>query len=209
MFTQAIMDYTLNRNVQGSVGNRDIHGRAPCGVYPAKSPGTSETMDDRWIALHFENDAQWASLREAMGNPTWAADARFATNAGRAEHHTEIDGHLAEWTREQDDYALMHLLQGKGIAAAPVLEASRMFDDPHLRSRTFFREQVIEKGETFEFVGPIWNMAGTPVEFLRGPVGMGADNEYVYRDLLKTSDADYERYRELGWITMDFDSSVP
>ena len=44
MFTQAIMDYSLNGNVQGAIGNRDVHGRAPFGVYPAESPGTAETM---------------------------------------------------------------------------------------------------------------------------------------------------------------------
>jgi crotonobetainyl-CoA:carnitine CoA-transferase CaiB-like acyl-CoA transferase len=32
MFTQAIMDYSLNGNVQGAIANRDVHGRAPFGV---------------------------------------------------------------------------------------------------------------------------------------------------------------------------------
>ena len=179
MFTQAIMDYCLNRNVQTTIGNRDVDGRAPCGVYPAKSPGTAATQDDHWIAIHIENDTQWRTLRDVMGNPAWADDARFDTNAGRGENHVEIDRRIGEWTVEHDDYDLMHRLQARGIAAAPVLEASRMYDDPHLRSREFFKKQTIENGEAYEFVGPVWRMHGTPVEFLQPPVGMGEHNEYV------------------------------
>jgi crotonobetainyl-CoA:carnitine CoA-transferase CaiB-like acyl-CoA transferase len=209
MFTQAIMDYTLNRNVQSTIGNRDIHGRHPCGVYPCKSPGDATESMDRWVAIHVEDDGQWRSLVEAMGRPQWALDERFASNEGRAAGIAEIDRGIAAWTREQDDYDVMHRLQAAGIAAAPVLEASRMFDDPHLRERGFFRQQTIENGKSYEFVGPVWNFEGTPVEFRQPPVALGEHNDYVYRDVLGMSEAELEKYRALGWFTMDYDPSVP
>lgn len=209
MFTQAIMDYTLNRTVQSTIGNRDVHGRHPCGVYPCLSPGSAAEMQDHWIAIHVEDDVQWRSLQEAMGNPGWAADARFATNSGRLEHAAEVDRLIGDWTATQDDYAVMHALQARGIAAAPVLEASRMFDDPHLQARSFFRRQRIENGDEYEFVGPLWNFQGTPVEFAQPPVGLGEHNEYVYREVLGMSDDEMQRYRHLGWFTMDYDASVP
>lgn len=209
MFTQAIMDYTLNRNVQSTIGNRDIHGRYPCGVYPCASPGPATEALDRWIAIHIEDDEQWRMLGDAMGSPDWAADPRFATNAGRAEHYREIDAHIAAWTRDHDDYELMHLLQARGIAAAPVLEASRMFDDPHLRARGFFRRQRIEKGNEYEFVGPLWQFEGTPVAFRQPPVAMGEHSEYVYREVLGMGEDEIAKYREMGWLSMDYDPSVP
>ncbi|HKS92222.1 MAG TPA: CoA transferase, partial [Tepidiformaceae bacterium] len=147
MFAQAIMDYSLNGHVQGAIGNRDVFGRYPCGVYPAKSGGSAETMDDHWIAIHIETDEQWQAFGRAIGNPPWAADPRFATNDGRAEHYKEIDAHIAEYTKERDDYELMHLLQDAGIAAAPVLEASRVFDEPQLHARDFFRRMAFEGAE--------------------------------------------------------------
>ncbi|MFN0148369.1 MAG: CaiB/BaiF CoA transferase family protein [Dehalococcoidia bacterium] len=209
MFTQAIMDYTLNRRVQETIGNRDIHGRFPCGVYPSKSPGTAETQDDHWIAIHVEDDTQWLAFGNALGAPAWTADPRFATNAGRAEHSREIDRQIAAWTVERGDYEAMHLLQTNGIAAAPVLEASRMFDDPHLRARGFPRKQQLENGQAYEFVGPIWNFTGTPVEFAQPPVALGEHNEYVYKTLLGFSDADYEAIRARGDLGMDYDPSIP
>ncbi|MCA9831925.1 MAG: CoA transferase [Dehalococcoidia bacterium] len=209
MFTQAIMDYSLNRNVQTTIGNRDVHGQYPCGVYPCMSPGSAEECLDRWVAIHVENDEQWASFRVAMGGPEWASDSRFDTNDGREAHYKEIDAAIAEWTRTRDDYEVMHLLQAHGIAAAPVLEASRMFDEPHLRARDFFRTQRIENGKEYEFVGPIWNFEDAPVAFRQAPVGLGEHNEYVYREVLRVDDAEYEHLRDLGWITMDYDPSVP
>lgn len=209
MFSQAIMDYSLNRNVQSAIGNRDIFGNYPCGVYPAKSPGTAETMDDHWIAIHIENDEQWTSFGEAIGNPAWASDPRFATNDGRRDHAKEIDQHISSYTIEQDDYALMHRLQAAGVAAAPVLEASRVFDDPHLRARDFFKTQTVEGAGTKEYMGPLWRFPATPVTYDQPPVTMGEHNDYVYREVLQMSDGEFEALRAGGHIARDYDPSVP
>lgn len=209
MFTQAIMDYSLNGNVQGAIGNRDVHGRAPFGVYPAVSPGDSSTMDDRWIAIGIEDDAQWQAFGKAIGSPPWANDPRFATNDGRVEHHDELDRLIAGYTASQDDYELMHRLQGAGVSAAPVLEASRMFTDPQLRQRNFFQKQTQASSGTYEYVGPLWQMQGTPVEYYQPPVMFGEHNDYVYRDVLKVSDEEFEALKAAGHIATEYDPSVP
>ena len=209
MFAQAMMDYSLNGRIQETIGNRDVHGRYPCGVYPAKSPGTSATMEDHWIAISIETDEQWQAFVAAIGSPAWATDARFATNAGRAEHYREIDREIAAYTVEFDDYDLMHRLQATGVPAAPVLESSRMFDDPHLRARGFFRTQTQASSGTYEYVGPIWQMPGTPVEYLQPPVMFGEHNDYVYRDVLKMTDDEIDRLRGGGHIATEYDPSVP
>jgi crotonobetainyl-CoA:carnitine CoA-transferase CaiB-like acyl-CoA transferase len=209
MFTQALMDYSLNRRVQEAIGNRDVHGRYPCGVYPAKSPGTSETMEDRWIAISIESDDEWRAFVAAIGSPAWALDSRFAANDGRAQHYKEIDRHIAEWTAPRDDYEMMHHLQAAGVAAAPVLEISRAFEDPHLLARGFFREQNMEGAGTRKFVGPLWQFPETPVEFRQPPVLFGEHNAYVYRELLGFSDEELEQYRASGQVATEYDPSVP
>ncbi len=208
MFSQAIMDYSLNRHVQSTIGNRDVHGRAPCGVYPCLSPGTAETMEDRWISIHVQTDEEWQALVRVMGNPAWAQDGRFTANAGRAQHYREIDAGIAGWTRGQEDYAAAHACQAAGIAAMPVLEASRMFADPHLRARGFFRTQTQGDAGTHEYAGPLWQLSETPVEFYQPPVMFGEHNDYVYRDVLGFSDEEIERYRAGGHISMEYDASV-
>ncbi|MCH8191354.1 MAG: hypothetical protein IIC80_08390, partial [Chloroflexi bacterium] len=43
-----------------------------------------------------------------------------------------------------------------------------------------------------------------PMEFRTPPVLMGEHNEYVYKELLGCSDAEYRRLEETGHIGMDF-----
>lgn len=209
MFTQAIMDYSLNGRIQSAIGNRDVHGRYPCGVYPAKSPGTAETADDRWVAISIESDEEWQAFVTAIGSPGWALDPRYATNEGRAEHFREIDRHIGEYTAGFEDYDLMHRLQAAGVAAAPVLESSRMFDDPHLRARNFFRKQHQASSGEYEYVGPLWQFPETPVEYLQPPIMFGEHNDYVYRDLLKLPADEIAALREGGHIATEYDASVP
>jgi crotonobetainyl-CoA:carnitine CoA-transferase CaiB-like acyl-CoA transferase len=209
MFTQAIMDYTLNRKLQGAIGNHDVHGSYPCGVYPARSLPEGEPAGDRWVAIHVEDDRQWRALGEAFGNPAWAADPRFAANAGRSQHNAELDALIASYTAERNDYELFHALQRAGVPAAPVLEAARVFDDPHLRARGIFHALQIQGTERpYEYVGPLWHLPATPATLDRAPVTFGEDNDYVYRELLGASDEEYERYRALGFIATRYDSSV-
>ncbi|OAI39969.1 hypothetical protein AYO38_01360 [bacterium SCGC AG-212-C10] len=209
MIAHAVMDFSLNGRVQTPIGNRDIHDRYPCGVYPAQSPGTSATGDDHWIAIHVQSDGEWDAFREVIGDPEWARDERFATNAGRKEHYREIDAHIANWTRDRDDYEMMHLLQAHGVSAAPVLEASRMLDVPQLRARNFLRPQRIDTGQTYDFCGPMYLFKTTPIEFFQDPVTLGEHNDDVYRNVLELSEEQYQALKDAGHIATEFDASIP
>ena len=209
MFSQAIMDYTMNGRVAGAIGNRDVHGRHPSGVYPSLSPGDAGTMEDHWIAISVEDDDGWKALGRAFDSPAWAGDPRFATNHGRAEHIKEIDGLIAGYTRQHTDYDLAQRLQAAGVAAMPVLEASRMFDDPQLLAREFFKTQTVEGAGTHKYVGPLWKFSETPVEFYHSPTTFGEDNDYVYRKVLEMSDSEIDSLRAAGHIATDYDPSIP
>jgi crotonobetainyl-CoA:carnitine CoA-transferase CaiB-like acyl-CoA transferase len=91
----------------------------------------------------------------------------------------------------------------------PVLEASRMFDDPHLRARGFFRRQYIPDAGEHEYQGPQWRLTGTPVEFRQPPVTFGEHNDYVYRELLGMSEEAIARLTAAGHIATEYDASVP
>ncbi|MCC7363156.1 MAG: CoA transferase [Dehalococcoidia bacterium] len=148
------------------------------------------------------------SLLGVMATPKLASDPRFETNVDRMAHHQELDALVTAWTAQHGDYQLMHLLQGCGIPA-PVLEASRVLDDPQLKARHFWKPLPIENGETYDFIGPLWQFSDTPVPFAAGPTAIGEYNDYVYREVLRVDDDEYNRLKAAGHITMDLDESVP
>ena len=79
-----------------------------------------------------------------------------------------------------------------------------------MRSREFFKSQSFEGAEgPYEYVGPMWKFSETPVEFYQPPVRFGEHNDYVYRDILKVDDAEFERLKAAGHVATTYDPSVP
>lgn len=209
MLSQAFMDYALNGRVAERVGNRNIYGFAPQGVFPCVG-GAPEDVEDRWISIAITNDAEWLGLCAALGRDDWASDAELANNAGRAARQDELEAGIAEWTSQREDYDCFHELQAHGVAAAPVLEGSRAFDDPHVQTRGVYQPMTMrDQVGTFRFVAPFYKMPETPITARQAPVAFGEHNEYVYKEVLGVSDAEYARLEQAGHISLDFDPSIP
>ncbi|MGI8549572.1 MAG: CoA transferase, partial [Dehalococcoidia bacterium] len=207
---QAYMDYSLNRRLQSRLGNRSLYDAAPSGVYPCRSPGSAAEAEDRWIAITVTNDGEWAALRQVMGEPAWAQTAELATASGRAAKQDHLDAMLAGWTAGFDDYELFHRLQAVGVAAAPVLEASRLYDDPQVQARgTFQAQKLYDLERRYRLLTPFYRFPETPATVYQPPMAMGEHNDYVYKQVIGVSDAEYERLKEDGHIAMDYDPAVP
>ena len=212
MFAQAYMNYSLTGEVEQAIGNRSIYaadGQAPSGVYPCLSPGGSETGDDRWIAITVTSNATWEALRTVMGDPEWARDPELGTAAGRAAAQDLLDEKLAEWTAGFDDEDLFARLQAAGVAAAPVLEASRVLDDPHVQARSLYTPQELQDDiGVHSYPGPIYEFPESAGGIRRPPVAFGQDNDYVYRELLGVSDEEYARLEAEGHIATAFSETL-
>ncbi len=211
MFAQAYMDFALNGELDEARGNRSIYaadGEVPCGAYPCKSPGSAEEGLDRWITINVMSDADWLRLRGVMGEPTWAISDDFLSTAGRLAKEDYIDEQLGHWTRDFEDYDLFHRLQAAGVAAAPILEASRVLSDPHVMARALFQEQTLEDDiGTYQYPAPIYQISGGGIR--SAPVAMGQDNDYVYRELLGCDDEEIDRLTKAGHIADRFADQIP
>ena len=208
MVAQAYMHQALLGSPPAPVGNRSIYGFAPHNLYPCRSPGDAGDGGDRWIAITVTSDDEWRALRTEMGAPAWA-DASLDANAARLARQDEIDGHIAAWTRDQDDYDLFHRLQRAGVPAAPVLEASRVFDDPHVRARELNSPQILPDGlGPYLFNNPPYRFPATPLRHERPPVALGQDNAYVYTELIGLSSAEYQAIVDAGDAGTDFDPDI-
>jgi crotonobetainyl-CoA:carnitine CoA-transferase CaiB-like acyl-CoA transferase len=193
---EIVMDHTLNGRVQTSLGNRHPV-MAPHGCYPCRG-------DDRWVVIAIATDAEWDSFCAAVENPAWARDERFADAAKRYRHQDALDALIAAWTRQHSPWEIMERLQGAGIAAGPVMREPDLFTDPHLHARGFFQVVTHPEAGTHVYPGIMWRMSKTPATIRRPPVRLGEDNDYVYRELLKLSDAEIAALRAEGHIGMDF-----
>ncbi len=196
-----MMDYQMNRRVQGTTGNRH-HSMAPHGCYRCKG-------DDHWVVMSVWSDEQWRRLCEAMGRPELAADPSFNTSLGRFRHQDELDEAIGAWTSQQDHTVLMNTLQKAGVPCGAVMDEKDLYQDPHMVDRRFFQKMAHPDAGTHMYPGLMWKSASYPNRFRTPPCTLGEHNQYAYRELLGIGDKRYARLEALGHIATEYDSSVP
>lgn len=166
------------------------------GAYP-----TSE--DDRFVTITIRDDEEWRRAVEAMGNPEWAADDRFATQAGRLAAQDDIDAAIADWTRSQTRQEVFTTLQAVGVPAGPIMLEDDVFADPHVKARGFLRENTGVSTGTHLYPSHSWKWDGPDMKW--EPIGgLGLDNEYVYKEVLGFSDEQYQQAERDGHIATSY-----
>ena len=154
--------------------------------------------DDRWVAIAVHDDEDWRRFRQAIGNPGWAGDARFATAAGRLTHVDELEDKVTAWTRERPAKEVMTTLQAAGIDAGVVQNFEDLNRDPQLAHREHFREvehPVIGK-HLCEMMA--MRFSETPGNIRAPAPCLGEHGEYVYRELLGMSADEYAALEKEG-----------
>jgi benzylsuccinate CoA-transferase BbsF subunit len=185
--SENILTYTATGEMLGRLGNRSRHA-APHGAFRCAAKGED---DDRWVTIAVHDDTDWERYRRALGDPAWAADARFATTAARLANVDELERQVEAWTRQRSAEEAMSTLQAAGIDAGVVANFEDLNQDPQLAHRRHFREvehRVIGK-HLAEMLA--MRFAQTPGEIRMPAPCLGEHSEYVYRELLGMSADEY------------------
>jgi crotonobetainyl-CoA:carnitine CoA-transferase CaiB-like acyl-CoA transferase len=175
-----MLDFFASGEVVGRDGNRSPIA-APHGAFPCQG-------EDRWCTIACHEDADWQRLVAAIGAPSWATDARYATAAGRKQHEDALEERLASWTRERTAEEVVALLQGAGVEAGVVETCRNLNADPQLAQRGHFQpvQHEVLGEHTCEKLG--YDLSGTPAKIERPGSMLGEDSGCVYRNLLGLSD---------------------
>jgi len=194
-----LLDVTVNgrstRRPGFPPGNRlEWPHAAPHGVYPALG-------EDRWVAIAVFDQAQWEALVAVMGSPDWADDPRFADQEARFAHQDALDGHLAEWTCEQDRFEVTELLQARGVPAGAVQDARDINErDPQVAARDVFFEMDHPVIGPARFEGNAIRFSSLAQDNWRSGPLLGEDNEHVFKRIVGVSDDEYDELVAEGVI---------
>lgn len=139
-------------------------------AHPTIVPYQSFATADRPLMLAVGNDAQFAALARALGEPGWPADPRFASNPARVAHREllvpAIAAHLSQKPRA---HWLAHL-EGTGVPHGPIQDLGELNDDPQQRARGLFT--TMDDGRTPCLRSPI-QLSRTPISSYRRPPALG------------------------------------
>jgi len=140
--------------------------------------------DDRWIALGVVDDASWSGLCALLDRADWSSDPALRSVAGRRSRAAEIDAAIRAWAASRAPAQAMLELQQHGVPAGVAHDAKSLLADPHLRERGFFVDLTHPEVGVHPVYAPIWRIAGGEASIDRPAPVLGADNDYVLRDVL-------------------------
>ena len=171
------------------VGNASI-AIAPHDCYPCKG-------EDRWCVIAAENEAQWTALAQLMGGGI-GQDQRFKTNAERLKNCAALNAIIAQWTQDQDAFALRDQLQKAGVPAGAVQTGEDLTSDPQLKERGFV--VAVDNPRLGRVVLPNFPLHFANAKLTRRwefPV-LGRDTEAVLRDVVGYDEATVAAHRADG-----------
>jgi len=188
-----LLEYLANGREPRRLGNGSLHA-APHGCYRCAG-------EDRWCAIAVTSEAEWEHFCAVVGEPAWLADPRFATRSARLAHAAELDRLVEGWTSRRDAREVMAVLQAAGIAAGVVQNIEDQFrHDRQLAAREFFESVEHHRKGTVVANGIPLGLTRTRGHTGRAGAAVGADNDYVFGELLGLTRQEMQRYLDLGAI---------
>ena len=124
-----LANQSLNTLVSGTSPRR--HGNA----HPNIVPYEAFPCADGYLVLTVGNDAQFARLAKRLGQPEWASDPAYVTNAARVAHRQQLVPMIATLLRRRTRDEWLEDFEADGIPAGPINTVSEVFDDPQVRHR--------------------------------------------------------------------------
>ncbi|MGH7773034.1 MAG: CaiB/BaiF CoA transferase family protein [Candidatus Binatia bacterium] len=187
-----LLDYKVNGTVASRDANRDRHA-APHGAYPCKG-------EDSWCVISVFSDEEWRSLCQAMGNPGWAKDKRFATLRGRKDNEDELDQRMGKWTAQFTAREMTEKLQAAGVRAGIVNTMRDLYSDPQLKHRDQWVELEHPEIGKMRYQRPPFILDKTPSGPERRDPLLGEHNDYFYQELLGIAEREYRQLVNEGVI---------
>lgn len=167
---------------------------------PSVQPDTAVDLvcacsgEDEWCVISIRTDTEMHSVAAAFGDEGLASDPRFATGAERVAHRGELAAELGRHTVDHAPLRVAELLQGGGVAAAPMNRPPDVADDPQLAHRGVFAAMthpLIEHPLPAE-TGPA-PFRNIPVAPQRPAPLPGQDTRDICRTVLGLEDAQTDR----------------
>ena len=156
------------------------------------------TADGGAIAISSGSQAIFENLLDAMDRADLKRDSRFGSAEQRVRHRDAIDAIVAEWMRSLPTDDAMQRLEEHRMVAGPVWEVDRIVEDPHYAAREAIASMSDEELGRVRVPAPVPKLSRTPGRVRWGGGDLGADNDFVFRELLRMESSAIEALRAHG-----------
>lgn len=170
-------NYVINKKISLPDGNND-HNVLFQGCYPAKG-------EDQWMVISIRNQAEWINFCHLIGKTDWLNSNVLGCIQQANKHRRKVDLAITQWTKNQTKSESTRKLQNMKIAAAPVNNNVEVLFDPQVKHRGLYHWVVYPYGATApSLTMPVRFSKTTFPDPYRPAQAIGADNQYIYGDIL-------------------------
>ena len=142
------------------------------------------TADDGWIAISSGSQAVFGLLADAMERPDLKNDPRFTSAERRADNRDVIDAIVAGWMLSLPTKVAQSKLEAAKMVSGLVLDVEAIFNDPHYAARQAITTVIDPDLGELRMPSPIPKLSATPGRIKWSGREPGADNDFVYKELL-------------------------
>jgi crotonobetainyl-CoA:carnitine CoA-transferase CaiB-like acyl-CoA transferase len=185
----ALQDYFSTGHVAERCGNDD-RDAVPHGAFACRDGG--------WVTLSCWSEEDFAALAKEMGHAELATDDRFASLQARRDNQQPLDALISAWTGQHSADEVAEILQAAGVRAYPVVTIAGLFSDPQLAARRQWRVRRHPEIGDQAYCFPSFDLEGVPGDIVSAAPCLGADNDFVFRELVGLTDAEMRTYAERG-----------
>ncbi len=116
---------------------------------------------DGYITISFSRTHFWTEAMRALGLHEIAADPRYFTQEGRAQHGHQVSDEIEDRLRDLDRWEAFRIISDAGATAGVVADMGDVADSKQLRGRGLFHQTTVE-GRRVETMGAPGLMGATP-----------------------------------------------
>ena len=165
---------------------------APSNAYP--------TADGAWILIAANSDPLFRRLAQLIGRPELADMQKYVGNAQRVRNAEELDGIIADWSRQRPSREIFDELDGASIPASFIYTAADCAADPQFRARGMVREVVDPLHGQVLHAGIVPHVPEDPGSIRWAGPALGEHTEPILRDVLGLGAAEMNDLRREGVI---------
>jgi len=156
-------NYLCSGQAPGRMGNAH-QNIVPYQVFEAR---------DGHLILAVGNDRQFAKFCDIAGRPDWAADPRFATNAGRVRHRAMLVPLLEDAIRQRPRADWLAALEAAKVPCGSINDIGEALADPQAQARGAVVGMDHPLTPHLRLVASPMKLSATPVQYRRAPPLLG------------------------------------
>ncbi len=156
-------------------------------AHPRNAPYQAFMASDEHFIIAAGNDRLWAEVADAVGMPELAQDERFTTQMLRAKNQGEMVELLQPHFSRRTAAYWLEEMDRRGVPCSPINTYPDILEDEQVAHLGLVRPLELPNGVTTRTTAFPVEMSGYGFEVYRQPPELGAHNEDVFAEWLKTN----------------------